>query len=247
MLADGLTKTMTAPKLMQFLSTGFVELGNMPKHSTLLRRLPILEELHEEDLTKDDETIWREAREGRKTTTMKGIALMTCLGLRAKHLAAMIAFSTMLPTCVEAHESFTGAAEESSGYDLFYMFIMFYTIFRLVEFCFWKVLWSIFSTSNQSAMSPSVSRSSSKSTSKSLSSERSSSSESRPTSRRLNLDDEVITRQRKIIKTPPEIWITEKGDTYRINPTCNGTKRAKTLDRERICKFCDRTQSSSGV
>ena len=105
MLADGLTKVMNPPKLFQFLSTGYVEFGNVTKHPTLMRRLPVLHELQEEDLFKDDASLWKEAYEGRPKVSMQKTAMLATLGLAAKPVTRTLLAMTALTSQVHAATS----------------------------------------------------------------------------------------------------------------------------------------------
>ncbi|CAK9030292.1 unnamed protein product [Durusdinium trenchii] len=98
-------KVMNPPKLFQFLSTGYVEFGNVTKHPTLMRRLPVLHELQEEDLFKDDASLWKEAYEGRPKVSMQKTAMLATLGLAAKPVTRTLLAMTALTSQVHAATS----------------------------------------------------------------------------------------------------------------------------------------------
>lgn len=247
MLADGLTKSMTALKLLQFLSTGYVEFGNKEKHATQLRRLPILENFEEEDLFKDDQTIWKEATTKQKSMTVHGMTLMTCLGLTKRHLAAMIAFSAMLPTSAALGSD--NKEEKENNFFFYVLLILAYAGIRMIELCITRAMQWLTTTTQKSSSSKRMSKSKKSSTSESMPSSPSSSSEpKRVPQKRLNLEDDGNLRARVITRPPEQIWLTNGGERYHLSRECQHMKAAIYGARKlTLCKTCDRTQSSSGV
>ena len=97
MLADALTKPMIAPQMMEFLSSGHLFMKNEPKHVVLLRRLPTLEDLREEDLWKSDDQIAKEVHQGSK------MAKLACLtSFKLKPWIATLAMTSLMMTTVSA-------------------------------------------------------------------------------------------------------------------------------------------------
>ena len=90
MLADCLTKPMLAPQMMQFLSSGFVEVWNELKHFIQLRRLPVLQELTEADLYKSDEEIKKQIHNGAQKVTMTMVAGFATKPWKWMMMAAMV-------------------------------------------------------------------------------------------------------------------------------------------------------------
>eukprot|EP00913_Durusdinium_trenchii_P002422 g2238.t1 len=101
MLADCLTKPMLAPQMMQFLSSGFVEVWNELKHFIQLRRLPVLQELTEADLYKSDEEIKKQIHNGAQKVTMTMVAGFATKPWKWMMMAAMV--SSSLPLAVRRH------------------------------------------------------------------------------------------------------------------------------------------------
>lgn len=60
MLSDALTKPMLSPGLLMLLTSGKVEIFNMPNHDVLSRIMPSLQEYDENDLVKDDGMILKD-------------------------------------------------------------------------------------------------------------------------------------------------------------------------------------------
>ena len=60
MLSDALTKPMLSPGLLMLLTSGKVEIFNMPNHNVLSRIMPSLQEYDENDLVKDDGMILKD-------------------------------------------------------------------------------------------------------------------------------------------------------------------------------------------
>ena len=60
MVSDALTKPMLSPGLLMLLTSGKVEIFNMPNHNVLSRIMPSLQEYDENDLVKDDDAILKD-------------------------------------------------------------------------------------------------------------------------------------------------------------------------------------------
>ena len=244
MLADGLTKTMTAPKLLQYLSTGYVEFGNVDKHSTLLRRLPVLHDLTENDLYKSDQELWEETWKGRKTSTSTNFALMTVLGLTQTMAAKVCLAFTMLSLGAQAQVQ---EPVETPGDWMFWIFIVLaYLGLRSLEGILTWAFRKPEKTRKKAPRTPSPSSSESP-----MATSRPMRTTPSPSIERRTLSPEFELSRRSSgssLQIPDKIWVTTTGDTFHLSPTCNGLARSNKASVKRLCKHCsNRHQASSGV
>ena len=239
MLADALTKPMTSLQLMQTLSSGFIEIKNEEKHHVLLRRLPVLGDIKEEDLHKADEQLWQEAREGRAT-------LFTAFWVSTMRRPWAFALMTALfATGADAMEDGENTSEDSK---IDYSFILFifggYVALRVIEnFTKWIL----------QALLPHSSSSGRKKKGKKEISDDSDEPYPKPKEKRLVLDppeastSSSSTEPRRRAKLPRKVWMTPTGECYHLNPSCSGLNKNSTTTDKRLCLTCERSQSVSGV
>lgn len=231
-LADGLTKPMTSRVLMQTLSAGYVEFGNEGDHHCLLRRLPTLEELKEDDLYKDDLTLRQEVQNNKRAF------LAMTLGFSIPSaLKVFAAFS--LVTMATAHE--TERTEDSSGWGFFAMILGTFTLRRMIEECCkWlmtekKVKVKEKAEKTEKALTPTSTPESSPNVSR----------------RELNLDGPSSSSSTVVIhaRIPEHIWGTEAGTHFHIDPQCRSLKACKFgVTKKTLCGHCaDKALSKSRV
>ena len=261
MLADGLTKVMNPPKLFQFLSTGYVEFGNATKHPTLMRRLPVLHELQEEDLFKDDASLWKEAYEGRPKVSMQKTAMLAMLGLAAKPVTRTLLAMTALTS--QVHAATSEALETSWGDSWSFPFFILLTfiLLRTLEYlvtCLCRVAMKSMSPPKE-AMPTSLNSPTATPMTRRMSTTPERFMPSPGMERTLNLEEttpvsaigrEPEARSRGTNRVPEKIWITTTGACFHLRPDCNGLNHGKPFSKK-ICIHCmnheGRTQSSSGV
>ncbi|CAK9070936.1 unnamed protein product [Durusdinium trenchii] len=131
MLADSLTKPMLSLRMMMFLSTGYVEVENSGDHRILLRRLPTLSELQEEDLFKSDKQIKDEVK-----LNGRGVTSWMTLGF-APFPRLLLASMMMYSVAAQSDQP----TEHHATYDygdlyMFMMMLLFYMTMRFMEYMF---------------------------------------------------------------------------------------------------------------
>ena len=131
MLADALTKPMTSPQMMAFLSTGFIEIQNEEKHSILLRRLPLLYDLKEEDLDKPDDVIKKEVLDGKR----KAITACMIGFVWKKPLVGMFLAMSTLPMANAREDDNPASDENVSEWNVMFLLMIFggYVLLRMIE------------------------------------------------------------------------------------------------------------------
>lgn len=211
MLADPLTKPMTSRVMMQALSTGFIEFGNEEKHQMVLRRLPTLQELHEEDLIKSDVEI-KQMNENKASKTTIGFA------------AAALWTKRLLPFMLVT--SVTAVREEDDKNYMDWIFpallILSYVVMRSIE----EMIRRMFRSPTETPMRHD------KNSKKKKTDDDDNDDSPAPTSSQR-------TRESRTTKIPPsKVYIAPSGDCYHMNPQCSGLKKATNHSTKHACKLC---------
>ena len=227
MTADALTKPMKSDVMSLLLSTGYSSFWNEPQHPVLLRRLPVLANIEEEDLFKDDQQIVREVSAGRKVMT----ALTMAAALTGKYsYLALLTLPSVNALSVNGDET----SKEDSMY-LIGIILIIYGILRIMENAIGKIL--------KYANGASTARTN----------PRSSSSESTVSSGEAHVAEPAgpIRRNRALnlsepdMKTHSSVYLAPTGECYHLNPRC--VKLHQKVIAKRLCSVCAKAQSSGGV
>ena len=240
MLADPLTKPMLSPMMMKALSSGYIEFGNVANHPMVLRRLPHLAEVNENDLYKSDEQIKKEVNEGKKT--LWSIAPIGVTSKRA--LGLMLMFSIVQAAAAQPEQP-----TETEGFDWFLMAMMFcgYAALRFLEYllslCFRsKPKGKKKKVKNDSGSeSEEVDHSSSAASSTFLPRPKEG-----PMVRNRTLNLESPRSEQGIPLLPEHIHTGTTGECYHRTTRC-GNLGAGVMTRRRCKKCTDRARNRSGV
>ena len=238
MLADSLTKPMLSLRMMMFLSTGYVEVENSGDHRILLRRLPTLSELQEEDLFKSDKQIKDEVK-----LNGRGVTSWMTLGF-APFPRLLLASMMMYSVAAQSDQP----TEHHATYDygdlyMFMMMLLFYMTMRFMEYMF---VWCMKSTEPQPKKK------------KKHQKEKVSDSESEPEPGQESASASsapIVATRRLNLETPgprPDteyLWFSTTGECFHTSPNCSGMKNSRNKTRKRRCLNCCTThhQSRSGV
>ena len=231
MTADALTKPMVSYVLNKVLSSGYVRFWNEDKHPALVRRLPTLAEISEEDLYKADDKVKKEVLEGRPILQAFGATTCAALSTRPLLCAAM-----MIPGARAQ-----GKDPEDLRDSLYFILMLLggYVALRVIEEFLKWIRRSLTWTAPVQAQQPLGQASSS------------AGEETTPTimynhevfaSQRVSSERQARNRRAK----PGEILITSCGDCYHQDPMCRGVN-GRPLYAKRACKLCGGARSSSGV
>ena len=233
MTADALTKPMVSFVLNKVLSSGYVPFWNEDKHPALVRRLPTLAEISEEDLYKADDRsrrkFWREG------PILQAFGATACAALSTRPLLC----AAMLIPGARAE----GKDPKDLRDSLYFMLMLLggYVALRVIEeFLRWVRRSLTWTAPVQSAQQPLE--------------QASSSAGDESTTPTIMYNHEVFASQRVSSERqarnrrarPGEIWITSCGGCYHQDPMCRGVN-GRPLYAKRACKLCGGARSSSGV
>ena len=260
MLADPLTKPMTAPMMMMALDSGFIQFGNAEKHHMVLRRLPTLQDLKEEDLYKPDSEILREVAAGSRT-------VMTCLvGVILRPSTRMFAMMAFLQTAAAEDDQTDPTPTNPIDWHFMLFIMVIYVLLRALE----HLITTSISSLRSSSTSQSISSSHRTPSSSSMSTEevgeqmppptsdavrrRNQTSRNADENRILNLDaveaSSSRSRPEPAVRIPHQVWITASGECFHLSAGCGQLRNSRSTEARRLCALCRRTassQSSSGV
>ena len=231
MLADSLTKPMLSLRMMMFLSTGYVEVENSGDHRILLRRLPTLSELQEEDLFKSDKQIKDEVK-----LNGRGVTSWMTLGF-APFPRLLLASMMMYSVAAQSDQP----TEHHATYDygdlyMFMMMLLFYMTMRFMEYMF---VWCTKPTEKQKKKHRKEKESDSE-------------SESERGPEVASASNAVVNRSLNLEPPKPNtefLWFSATGECFHTTPNCSGMKNSKNKVRKRRCLNCCTIhhQSRSGV